>query len=83
MSREKLLYLTIAKVDGPIFDGEVKSVSVPGAVGDMQILANHTPLIAPLKKGTITLQEADGKEQSHLIESGTLEISQNHATILV
>ena len=83
MSKDKLLYLTIARVDGPIFDGEVESVSVPGAAGDMQILANHEPLISPLKEGTVTIVEANGQEQSHEIESGTIEISQNHATILV
>lgn len=83
MTKQKLLKLTISRVDGPIFDGEVVAVSVPGELGDMQILAHHTSLISPLKKGTVTIHKADGKEESHLIESGTLEISNNHATILI
>lgn len=83
MAEQKLLKLTISRVNGSLFDGEVRAVSVPGEMGDMQILANHSALISPLKKGTVTIHKIDGKEESHLIEFGTLEISNNHATILV
>ncbi len=83
MAEQKLLKLTISRVDGPVFDGDVVSVSVPGVSGDMQILAQHEALISPLKKGTVTIVKADNKEESHLIDSGTLEISNNHATILI
>ena len=83
MAEQKLLKLTISRVDGPVFDGDVVAVSVPGIEGDMQILANHSALISPLTKGTITIHKADGKDESHLIDSGTLEISNNHATVLI
>ena len=83
MAEQKLLELTISRVDGPVFDGDVIAVSVPGTEGDMQILANHSALISPLKKGTVTIHKADGKIESHLIEAGTLEISNNCATILI
>ncbi len=83
MASQKLLQLTISRVDGPVFDGEVIAVSVPGVEGDMQILAHHEALISPLRKGSITIYKADGKKESHLLESGTLEVSNNHATILI
>lgn len=83
MADQKLLHLTVSRVDGPVFDGEVVAVSVPGMEGDMQILANHSSLISPLRKGTVTIHKADGKSESHLIEAGTLEISHNHATVLI
>ena len=83
MAEKKLLLLTLSRVDGPVFDGEVVAVSVPGIQGDMQILAGHEPLISPLRKGTVTIHKTDGKEESHLIASGTLEISDNHATVLI
>lgn len=83
MAEQKLLHLTLSRVDGPLFDGEVIAVSVPGVDGHMQILAHHTSLISPLQKGTITIHKAGGTEESHLINSGTLEISNNHATILI
>jgi len=83
MSEQKLLKLTVSKVGAPVFDGEVVSVHVPGVDGEMEIMANHEPLISPLKAGAITIKKADGKEESHILESGTLEISHNHATILI
>ena len=83
MAEQKLLRLTLSRVDGPIFDGEVTAVSLPGSQGDMQILANHEPLISPLRNGTVTIHKADGAKESHLIETGTLEISDNHATVLI
>ncbi|MEM9336265.1 MAG: hypothetical protein AAGA35_00215 [Patescibacteria group bacterium] len=78
----KLLKLTISKVDGPVFDGAVASVHVPGIDGEMEILANHEPLISPLKAGKVTVKKESG-EESYDIQAGTLEISNNHATILI
>lgn len=78
----KKLKLTISKVDAPVFDGEVDSVTLPGIEGEMTILANHEPLISPLKAGVITIA-TDTDTKTFDIESGTLEISNNHATVLI
>ena len=83
MAEQKLLKLTVSKVDAPVFDGEVISVHVPGVAGEMEIMANHEPLISPLKEGVIRITKNDGEHETHSIESGTLEISDNHATILI
>ena len=83
MSDTKLLNLTIAKVDEPIFSGEAVSVLVPGVMGQMEIMAGHTALISPLKAGTVTVKKTDGKRETHQIESGTLEVANNHATVLI
>jgi F-type H+-transporting ATPase subunit epsilon len=81
--QSKLLKLTISRVDAPVFDGEVVSVTLPGISGEMTVLAEHTALISPLKKGIVTYRKVDGEVGLLEIESGTLEISQNHATVLV
>lgn len=83
MAEQKLLKLTISEVNGPVFDGEVLSVAVPGVDGAMEILANHEALISPLKAGVITIKKPKGVNETHKIKSGTLEISHNHATILI
>ena len=83
MSNQKLLKLTISKVDAPVFDGNVRSVVVPGSEGEMTLLANHEALISALKKGGITIRKEDGSKETITIESGTLEIHDNHATILL
>ncbi len=83
MSEKKLLQLTVSKVDATIFEGEVISVIVPGADGEMEILAHHSALISPLKAGVLTIKKTNGERETHNIVSGTLEISNNHATVLI
>ncbi len=67
----------------PVFDGPVASVTVPGLAGEMTLLADHAAIISPLKAGTIVVRREDGAEESISIETGTLELSHNQATILI
>ena len=83
MAEQKLLKLTITRVDGPVFDGEVISVAVPGTAGDMELLAGHESIISPLKSGDLRVRKADGTTETFTLTSGTLELSNNHATILI
>lgn len=82
MATQKLLNLIVTRVDGPIFKGEVLSVTIPGTEGEMTILADHEPLISPLKAGVITIRKEDGEETCE-IHSGTLEVSNNQAVALI
>ncbi len=79
----KLLNLTISRVDAPVFDGDVVSVTVPGTEGEMTILADHTALISVLKAGVITVMTESGTKEIFETTTGTLEISNNHATVLI
>lgn len=83
MAEHRLLKLTIARVDGPVFDGEVISVAVPGVAGDMELLAGHEALISPLREGEIRVKKTDSDIVAFKLNSGTLEVSNNHATILI
>ncbi len=74
--------LIITRIDGPIFNGEATSVTLPGEAGEMTVLAGHEALITPLKAGTITLVSASGTE-THTIESGVVEIANNTVTVLL
>jgi F-type H+-transporting ATPase subunit epsilon len=38
--------------DGSAFDGEAEMIVVPGAAGEIGILARHAPLVATLKAGS-------------------------------
>ncbi len=67
----------------PVFDGEVRSVTVPGTAGEMTLLADHAAIISPLKAGSILIKREDGEEESVSIDSGVLEMNNNHATVLI
>jgi len=79
----KTFRLTISRVDMAVFDDEVVSVTLPGMAGEMTLMADHTAIISPLKAGNITVKREDGDEESITIESGTLEMSNNIATVLI
>ena len=38
--------------DGAVFDGEAEMIVVPGAAGEIGVLARHAPLVATLKAGS-------------------------------
>jgi F-type H+-transporting ATPase subunit epsilon len=76
--------LIIAKVDENLFDGEAVSVTVPGAAGEMTVLANHEPLVTTLKAGTIVVHElADTEPKQFPVQGGILEVRKEGATILL
>ena len=83
MTKQRLLKLTITKVNGPVFDGDVISVAVPGAAGDMELMAGHESIISPLRSGEVRVKKADGTTETFTLAFGTLELSNNHATILI
>ena len=78
----KTFHVTVAKVDEALYNGEAISVYVPGAIGDMEVLANHEPLISFLRAGTIRVKKSD-ETLSFDIDGGTIEISNSQATILL
>jgi F-type H+-transporting ATPase subunit epsilon len=43
--------LSLVTPEGPAFEGEVEMVVVPGAAGEIGVLARHAPLVATLKAG--------------------------------
>ena len=79
---QKTLHLTLSKVDGPLFNGPILSVTLPGADGEMTLLPDHEALISFLRPGVITVRTTQ-EEQQFQVESGTLEISDNQVTVLL
>ncbi len=75
--------LTISQIDKVLLSGDVESVTVPGAAGEMTILAHHMPLITTLKAGTITVKHKDKKPEEFTVTSGFIEIGKTETVILV
>jgi F-type H+-transporting ATPase subunit epsilon len=44
--------LSLVTPEGPAFEGDAEMVVVPGAAGDIGVLARHAPLVATLKAGS-------------------------------
>ncbi len=76
-------HLVIASVGETRFDGRALSATLPGAAGEMTILAHHEPLVTTLKTGDITVKDAEGKTVTFKIDSGVLECSNNRVVVLL
>lgn len=44
--------VSLVTPDGPVFEGEARMLIVPGAAGEIGVLARHAPLVATLKAGS-------------------------------
>lgn len=79
-----MLSLIIAKVDETLFTGDVASVTLPGAAGELTVLPHHAPLITPLKRGEVRVRTTkEGEPQIFEIERGLLEVNSDGATVLL
>ena len=74
--------LEIITPEKTVFTGEVKLVQLPGKSGSFEILENHAPMIASLKKGQIKIVEVDKNVRYIDIVSGTLKVQDNKILIL-
>ena len=77
------MHVVIAKVDENLFDGEARSVTLPGAEGELTVLSRHMPLITNLVQGQITVRPTEGEHKVFKIESGVLEVRRDGATVIL
>lgn len=75
--------LTIVAIDREIFSGQAKALTVPSLAGELQILAEHAPLISLLKEGNLIVQREVGNEQTIPIAGGVLEVKEKEVVALV
>uniref|UniRef100_UPI000E5B4AAB ATP synthase F1 subunit epsilon n=1 Tax=Klebsiella pneumoniae TaxID=573 RepID=UPI000E5B4AAB len=54
-----LINIEIVTPLGMIYQGEVKSVTLPGSEGEFGVLKGHTTLVASLKSGVIGVEKQD------------------------
>lgn len=66
--------LHVYSLEKPTFERDVASVNLKTAAGELTILDNHRPLIAPLAKGSIRIIEREGEEQVIEANGGLLEV---------
>ena len=65
-----------------IFEGEIKSVRVPGKKGSFQVLKNHAPIVSTLDSGTVTIVDMEEKESVYEISGGVIEVKTNNIILL-
>jgi F-type H+-transporting ATPase subunit epsilon len=65
-----------------LVSGEVEQVLVPGAEGDMTVLAHHAPLLTTLRPGLLDIGFPSGEHQRFFIRGGFAEVGASGLTVL-
>lgn len=74
------LKLRIVSPEKVVFNGEVESITVPGVMGEFQILQNHAPLISSLEKGMLVYNDSEGVH-TMAISGGFVEVQKNTVSV--
>jgi F-type H+-transporting ATPase subunit epsilon len=69
--------------DGAVFDGEAEMMVVPGAVGEIGVLARHAPLVATLKAGSTRVHLGNNEVLEFATGPGFFKVETDRALALV
>jgi F-type H+-transporting ATPase subunit epsilon len=75
------MHLEFVSPESVLFSGDVDQVDLPGAEGDMGILAGHAPLVTTLRPGIVTIIR-DGRREPVVVIGGFAEVSPAGLTVL-
>jgi len=77
--------VSLVTPDGPAFEGAVEMIVVPGAAGEIGVLARHAPLIATLKAGStrVYLDRQADDVREFATGPGFFKVEQDRAIALV
>jgi F-type H+-transporting ATPase subunit epsilon len=65
-----------------LVSGNVEQVLVPGAEGDMTVLAHHAPVLTTLRPGVLDIGMPGGEHRRYFIRGGFAEIGPAGLTVL-
>jgi len=75
--------VSLVTPDGPAFDGEAEMIVVPGAVGEIGVLARHAPLVATLKAGSTRIHIGENEVLEFATGPGFFKVELDRALALV
>jgi F-type H+-transporting ATPase subunit epsilon len=79
-----VLEVSLVTPDGSVFDGDAEMLIVPGADGEIGVLARHAPLVAMLKAGSTRVHIRRGQEVREFATGpGFFKVEQDRALALV
>jgi F-type H+-transporting ATPase subunit epsilon len=74
--------IEIITPDRKVFEGDIKSVRVPGKKGSFQVLKDHAPIISTLDQGSVIMVDDQNNEKIYEISGGLIEVKANKIILL-
>jgi F-type H+-transporting ATPase subunit epsilon len=75
--------LSLVTPEGAAYEGECEMVIVPGAAGEIGVLARHAPLVAMLKAGSTRVHVHENEVLEFATGPGFFKVEQDRALALV
>jgi F-type H+-transporting ATPase subunit epsilon len=75
--------VSVVTPEGAAFEGEAEMVIVPGAAGEIGVLARHAPLVALLKAGSTRVHVNEGDVREFATGHGFFQVIEDRAIALV
>ena len=79
----KTFSVSLVTPDGAAWEGEAEMLIVPGAAGEIGVLARHAPLVAMLKAGSTRIHVTETEMQEFATGPGFFKVEQDRALALV
>ncbi len=83
MADRKEFSVSVVTPDGPAYEGDAQMIIVPGAAGEIGVLARHAPLIATLKAGSTRVHLSETEILEFATGPGFFQVLQDRAIALV
>ena len=83
MPDHPLFSVSVVTPEGAAFEGEAEMLIVPGAAGEIGVLARHAPLVAMLNAGSTRVHIGDGTVQEFATGPGFFQVLEDRAIALV
>ncbi len=74
--------LDIVTPERKVYSGQVTFVGVKGYDGELGVMANHMPLVTPLKIGPVKIMAEGQPDQIVAVSGGFIEVRGKQVTIL-
>jgi F-type H+-transporting ATPase subunit epsilon len=83
MADHPLFSVSVVTPEGAAFEGDAEMLIVPGAAGEIGVLARHAPLVAMLKAGSTRVHIGDGEIREFATGPGFFQVLEDRAIALV
>src|SRR5918911_4117102 len=83
MAERRVFSVSVVTPDGPAYEGDAEMIIVPGAAGEIGVLARHAPLIATLKAGSTRVHPPNAEVLEFATGPGFFQVLQDRAIALV
>src|ERR671935_534276 len=83
MADHPLFSVSVVTPEGAAFEGDAEMLIVPGAAGEIGVLARHAPIVAMLKAGATRVHLGDGDVREFATGPGFFQMLEDRAIALV